>query len=128
MTRRKMDEKKQTARFGFTCTEAEAKEIRALAEAHGINQHSVFLRLAGLGIIRVDRSKIGTMHQPTPASEDDHELVITRENIQGNLFMNPQVGGQWCQVDDGQPLHGERIPGYSYPKPRVIEVASATAE
>jgi len=67
MTRTKTDEDKQTARFGFTCTETEAKEIRALAKAHGINQHSVFVRLACLGIIPVDRNRIATTSAMTAA-------------------------------------------------------------
>jgi len=64
MTRKKADDKRQTSRIGFTCTQEEEATIRALAEAHGINQHSVFVRLASLGIIQVDRSKIGLAAVP----------------------------------------------------------------
>jgi hypothetical protein len=48
----------QSSRVVFTCTKAEEKEIRALAKAHGFNQHSVFARLACLGRIQIDRTKI----------------------------------------------------------------------
>ena len=78
MTLPKNEDEKQTARFGFTCTEAEAKEIRALAKAHGISQHSVFIRLACLGIIPVDRSKIaveGASPQETPTTETSDMVV-----------------------------------------------------
>ena len=54
----KAPEEKQTSVIRFTCTKEEEKEIRALAKAHGINQHSVFARLATLGRIQVDRSLI----------------------------------------------------------------------
>jgi hypothetical protein len=69
MARLKTDDKKQTARFGFTCTEAEAKEIRALAEVHGFNQHSVFLRLVALGIVPVDRKKLTAKFGVAPPVE-----------------------------------------------------------
>jgi hypothetical protein len=54
----KTPEERQTSRMGFTCTKEEEKEIKALAKAHGINQHGAFMRLASLGRIQVDRSLI----------------------------------------------------------------------
>ena len=78
MIRHKTDDEKQTSRIGFTCTKDEEATIRALAKAHGINQHSVFVRLASLGIIQVDRSKIGLAAvQPvsTPAKSGDSNLA-----------------------------------------------------
>ena len=54
----KAQEEKQTSKVAFTCTKDEEKEIRALAKAHGFNQHTVFARLATLGRIQVDRSLI----------------------------------------------------------------------
>jgi len=49
---------KNMIRITFTCTEAEKRKIKKLAKAHGIFQFSVFCRLAALGIIKVDRTKI----------------------------------------------------------------------
>jgi len=54
----KNKEEKQTERIEVKCTVKEKDEIIALSNAFGIKQHSVFMRLASLGYIDVDRSKI----------------------------------------------------------------------
>jgi len=54
----KKPEDRQSELIQFSCTKSEKAEILALAKEHGINQHTVFVRLASLGRIQVDRSKI----------------------------------------------------------------------
>jgi hypothetical protein len=54
----KKPEERQSSTVAFTCTKDEVTELKALAKAHGFNQHTVFARLASLGRIQVDRSKI----------------------------------------------------------------------
>ena len=54
----KDEEDRQTEVVQFKCTKQEKKEVIALAKAHGINQFSVFCRLASLGIVQVDRTKL----------------------------------------------------------------------
>ena len=55
---KKLPSELQSSVLRFSCTEAEEKEIRALAKAHGFNQYGTFVRLATLGKIQVDRSLI----------------------------------------------------------------------
>ena len=88
MARLKNEDVKQTARFGFTCTEAEANEIRALAKAHGISQHCVFIRLACLGIIPVDRNRIAV---------DDVSPLITTTSGTSDIVAKPQKSSGFKQ-------------------------------
>jgi hypothetical protein len=52
-------EQLQTARFDVRCTEEEKAEIIELSETYGYYQYSMFIRLASLGKIQVDRSRLG---------------------------------------------------------------------
>jgi hypothetical protein len=54
----KKPEDRQTELIQFSCTKKEKAEIQALAKQHGINQYTVFVRLASLGRIQVNRSLI----------------------------------------------------------------------
>ena len=54
----KKPEDKQVASMRIGCTKEELAEVKALAKEHGISQYTVYVRLAALGIIQVDRSKI----------------------------------------------------------------------
>jgi len=54
----KNEEEKQKERIEVKCTTKEKEEIIALSNAHGFRQHSTFMRLASLGMIQIDRSRI----------------------------------------------------------------------
>ena len=88
----KSEDKRQTERFGFTCTAAEAKTIRTLAEAHGINQHGVFIRLAALGILPVDRSKVVVSAAATVlnATMPQDEVAKRIQEVQKRVGCNMQ--------------------------------------
>jgi len=126
------NEEKRLVRIAFMVSESEEQEIRALAKAHGFDQHGAFIRSASLGKIPVDRDKVMMTAFPlaTTASLSDivswaddpsaTPVLMEYEAQYSETFYDGRVD-QELRISDGKPADGSpEKPEHLYHKPLVV--------